>query len=341
MAAKAESSDEEDDMLRNSMIVQMNMNMSYFINKKRKAKKIDHRTLPRSGRTYYDHAGAVACMMRDYLGPVPLFADRQFDVMFRLSRSRFQRLLEDVGNSGNSFFLAKKDLAKRPVASLEARLLLPLKTLAYGVASHAFRDYFQMSETLARDCCLEFDKAIKSLCQAECLRLPTAEDLKGIEKLHKSQHRVNGMYGSLDCMHTHWKNCPKAWQGQFQGKEKKQTIVLEAICDYHMWFWHASYGYAGTLNDLNVLNLSPFLDALVDGRFAELERVSGVVPYQILEGQEFNEMFILVDGIYHQFSRFVKAHREPISRDEKTFTGWQELAREDIERAFGVLQLKF
>jgi hypothetical protein len=201
-----------------------------------------------------------------------------------------------------------------------------------------------MSVNLARDCCLEFDRTIKSLYQAEYLRLPTADDLRAIEKLHKSKHRVNGMYGSLDCMHTHWKNCPKAWQGQFQGKEKKPTIVLEAICDYHMWFWHASYGYAGTLNDLNVLNLSPFLDALLDGRFATLERDSGVVPYKIFdgdEGDEFNEMYILVDGIYHQFSRFVKAHREPISREEKRFTGWQESARKDIERAFGVLQLKF
>jgi hypothetical protein len=98
------------------------------------------------------------------------------------------------------------------------------------------------------------------------------------------------MFGSLDCMHTYWKNCPKAWQGSFSGKEKQPTIVLEAISDHHTWFWHASYGYAGTLNDLNVLNLSPFLDALRSGKFAEIERL--VVPYEIgLE--EFIFMYIL------------------------------------------------
>jgi hypothetical protein len=41
--------------------------------------------------------------------------------------------------------------------------------------------------------------------------------------------------------------------------------VLEALSDYHLWFWQASLGYAGSLNVLNILNLSPLLELLVDG----------------------------------------------------------------------------
>ena len=52
-------------------------------------------------------------------------------------------------------------------------------------------------------------------------------------------------------------------------------------------------------------------------------------------------MFILVDGIYPRYSRFVKGMKEPITDDEKTFTEWQEAVRKDIERAFGVLQGRF
>jgi hypothetical protein len=130
------------------------------------------------------------------------------------------------------------------------------------------------------------------------------------------------MFGSLDCMHTYWKNCPKAWQGSFSGKEKQPTIILESISDYYTWFWHASYGYdAGTLNDLNVLNLSPFLDALRSGKFAQIERL--VFPYEIgLE--EFMFLYILVDGIYPKYSRFVKGMKEPITRKETIMTSWQE-----------------
>ena len=185
---------------------------------------------------------------------------------------------------------------------------------------------------------MEFDKAIKSIYQAEYLRKPTKADLKAILQLHKSVHGVDGMFGSLDCMHTYWKNCPKAWQGSFKGKEGHASIVMEAICDYHMFFWHASYGFCGRLNDLNILNLSPYLESLVDGSFNELELE--VTPFTI-NNEEFTNVFVLCDGIYPQYTRFVKSFAEPITKKEKCFAGWQEACRKDIERAFGVLQSKF
>jgi Plant transposon protein len=174
----------------------------------------------------------------------------------------------------------------------------------------------------------------------EYVRLPTAGDLKSIEKLHSNKHGINGMFGSLDCMHVYWKNCPVAWQGQYKGKGAKPSIVLEAIADHHLWFWHSSFGYAGTLNDLNILSLSPFIESLTNGNFVRLETEAGVVPYS-LDGESFGKLFVMVDGIYPNYSRFVKVNRHPIMEAEKQFTAWQEHVRKDIERAFGVLQAKF
>lgn len=45
-----------------------------------------------------------------------------------------------------------------------------------------------------------------------------------------------GMLGSIDCMHWHWKNCPKAWKGLFMsGYKGIPTIMLETVasCDMH------------------------------------------------------------------------------------------------------------
>ena len=167
----------------------------------------------------------------------------------------------------------------------------------------------------------------------------TKNDVAAIMRLHKSVHRgVQGMLGSLDCMHTYWHKCPVAWKGQFKKGKAKPSIVLEGMCDYHLLFWHASFGYAGTLNDVNILNLSPLTDMFLNGEMAELE--SHVTPFSI-GAEEFKQLFILVDGIYPKFSRFVKAYKEPIGDFEKALTSWQESARKDIERAFGVLQAKF
>jgi hypothetical protein len=308
---------------------------------------IDHRTLPRNPKREFNHARALMCIQHDYLGVMgdpryPLFNDKQFSTMFRLSRSRVQKLFEDVMNNGIPFYFNRRDAADKQGASLEAKILLPLKTFAYGVPPHTFIDYFQMSESLARTSCEEFCSALKTLYAEEYLRVPTAADLRNIVKLHKAIHGIHGIFGALDCMHIGWKNCPVAWQGNFKSGNNKKgaTVVLEALSDYHTWFWHASFGYAGSLNDLNILNISPFLERLLDGSFRNVELQSGVVPFSIA-GELFNYLLALVDGIYPPYSRFIKAVAEPLLRLEKLFTGWQESARKDVERAFGILQGKF
>ena len=105
-----------------------------------------------------------------------------------------------------------------------------------------------------------------------------------------------------------------------------------------MFFWHASYRYAGTLNDKTIFDLSPFQQCLLDGLFKENEKSAGIVPFKI-SGEEFNKMFVLVDGIYMNFSRFVKGIKIPLTNEETKYTKWQEAVRKDIERAFGNLKI--
>jgi len=301
--------------------------------------KKEWRHLPRSKRKKYDHARALKCIKEDYLNTIPRFDWKEFITMFRVSRSRFQVFLEDFAE--DPFFKATVDCFGNPVASLEAKLLLPLKTLAFGVGHHCFRDYFQMSRTMARDCVINFCTGIKKKYQKEYLRLPTPLDLKAITNLHQHIHAVPGMFGSLDCMHVYWKNCPVAWQGQFKsGHKALPSLVLEGLCDHHMFFWHSSFGYAGSLNDLNIMNLSPLLESLKDGSFKGVERAAMVTPF-IVDGEVFKLLYITTDGIYPNFARFVKGKKEPILPEEKIFSDWLASARKDIERAFGVLQLKF
>jgi hypothetical protein len=59
-------------------------------------------------------------------------------------------------HAGHPFYASQVDATGKKGASLEAKVLLPLKTFAYGVAAHAFSDYFQMSKALTAKCCDEF-----------------------------------------------------------------------------------------------------------------------------------------------------------------------------------------
>ncbi len=158
---------------------------------------------------------------------------------------------------------------------------------------------------MARECIKKFNLVMKEVYTKEYLRPPPPADLKSKTKLHKAIHGVDGMFGSLDCMHTVWKNCPVAWQGSFKGKEKKSTIVLEAISDHHVLFLHLSYGYAGTLNDLNILDLSPFLESLVYGKLAAAESDAGVVPFYVRDHEFQNCFFLWMKSIQSTAGLFV------------------------------------
>jgi hypothetical protein len=63
--------------------------------------------------------------------------------MFRLSRTRVQKIFEDVMHGNNAFYLSGCNATGAKGASLEAKILLPLKTMAFGTASHVFATTFR------------------------------------------------------------------------------------------------------------------------------------------------------------------------------------------------------
>ena len=231
----------QQELLQQHIVIANIVHMQYLAVAEEAGVELDHRLFPRKKKVKYDHERALWCINLDYLGRVPRFDYRQFSRMFRLSRRRFKRLMNDIGRRGIDFCAKNVDATKATGASFEARLLLPLKCMACGVPPNVFRDYFQMSDTLARLCCHTFYKTIVDLYTGEYLRMPTESDLKKVTALHEAVHGVKGMMGSLDCMHTWWKNCPVAWKGSYKGKEKRSTMVLEGMCDHHLWFWHAAH----------------------------------------------------------------------------------------------------
>ena len=61
------------------------------------------------------------------------------------------------------------------------------------------------------------------------------------------------------------KNCPVAFQGSYQGKEKYASIVSDAVADNKLWFCHAPFGFAGSCNDINILDVSLLHTNFLDG----------------------------------------------------------------------------
>jgi hypothetical protein len=86
---------------------------------------------------------------------------------------------------------------------------------------------------------------------------------------------------------------------------------------------------AGSHNDINVLQRS-----LVFARLAEGDAL--VFNYET-NGHPYNKCYYLVDGIYPDWSIFVKTIREPADVKNIRFAKRQEGCRKDVECSFGVL----
>lgn len=174
----------------------------------------------------------------------------------------------------------------------------------------AFKDYFQMGEPTARFAFHGFMDAIANdtAVKSKYRRAMTRSDLARVMAMHHKQHGVNGIAFSIDCWHLHWKNCLVAWKGQFDGKEDKATLVLEAGCDYNLWFWHTLFGFAGTMNDIQIWEQSEHNNRLISGEWAKY--VDPVESFEV-GSLKTNKAFFLVDGIYPLLSRFVKTISVP------------------------------
>jgi hypothetical protein len=99
------------------------------------------------------------------------------------------------------------------------KIMLAIQMLAYGDAANMNDEYIQIAESTLLEALDKFCLSIIDLYSTKYLHHPTKEDVEHLSSIN-AKWGFPGMLGSLDCMHWLWKNCPMAWKGQFQGKEK-------------------------------------------------------------------------------------------------------------------------
>ena len=89
----------------------------------------------------------------------------------------------------------------------------------------------------------------------------------------------------------------------------------------------------GSNNDINVLEASPL--------FSNFAQVIAPPAYYVIQGKEYSIGYYLSDSIYPKWSTLVQTIHDPRGPKKQYFAMKQESCRKDVERAFGVLQLRF
>ena len=89
--------------------------------------------------------------------------------------------------------------------------------------------------------------------------------------------------------------------GQHTGKEKKNTLILEAICDPDTCIWYSFFGEPGSLNDLNILEKSTIVGSILNGT---MELCLPQELHYSISGTVWDYLYFLVDGIYPKWPIF-------------------------------------
>ena len=105
--------------------------------------------------------------------------------------------------------------------------------------------------------------------------------------------------------------------------------------DYNLWFWHASFGFPGTLNDINIWERSSLFESMLNGQHDKVDHDFN------LGGEIFKKLYNLVDGIYPSLSWFLGPETDPVTRLDGTFKIKHERSQKDVEQGYGVLKMKF
>ncbi len=169
-----------------------------------------------------------------------------------------------------------------------------------------------------------------------------------------------GLIGSLDCSHWEWAKCPVSLHGDFKkGNKERPSIAYECACDSDLSIWHCFFALPGACSDINVLDQSPLLFDIGSGNtMSEFRTVDGTLlnqPYVLLYliilwltiltfhhvWLSYYFRYLLVDGIYPEWTCFLGPISNPKTASEKHYTAVQASRRKDIERAFGALKYKW
>ncbi|XP_071729396.1 protein ALP1-like [Rutidosis leptorrhynchoides] len=280
-------------------------------------------------RTYIarDREAAAERLYNDYFAESPNYPEKKFKRRFRMSRQLLLCIIKGISNYNSHnipdyflYFRERPDCTGRQSLTIYQKCTAAIRQMAYGTTPDMFDEYIKIGEKTDAQCLENFCQCVFHLFAREYLRKPTADDIARLYNFHSQKHGLPGMLGSIDWQYT-------------RGDQKGPSVMLEAVASQDLWICHAFFGMAGSNNDINVLNMSSLFNTIKD--------VSAPPsPFEV-NGHHYERGYYLGDGIYSDWAMLVKAPHNPIDEPRKKFKRFQESARKDIERAFGVLQGRF
>jgi len=252
-------------------------------------------------------------IMRDYFGvdgQPPVYGERTFERRFRVPRSVFMRIYEAIRDP--AFWRQSINATGRPQAHALQKLVAAFRVLASGESYDRADEYVRLSKSTIEVATKKLTEFIVEEWEPVYLRPPNDEEVERMLERNAARG-MPGCIGSLDFTHWEWAACPKGLAGQYQNRKKRRTIVMETVCDEDLYIWHFLIAAPGSLNDLNVLRISPLYFDVVDGVWAPRSFSFCV------NGRTRRLLYYFSDGVYPKCPFFCFSVPQPHHTHRKKF----------------------
>jgi len=194
-----------------------------------------------------------------FRGETSTFAETDFEQCFLMPREVFMKVKDAV--IGEGLF---RESGKAGIDPL-VRLTACLRKMAYGTSSDIPDEKFEISESIINRDFITMCQIVKDKLGGYLNSKPTLEVVAQVQAVNAGRG-FPGIFASWDCKHFPWIMCPMALQGQHKsGAKPAPSLILEAICDPHLYIWFHHFGEPGSLNNINVLNKSSILFSIFNG----------------------------------------------------------------------------
>ncbi|RLN34264.1 putative nuclease HARBI1 [Panicum miliaceum] len=271
-------------------------------------------------------------LVADFFSENPICNDQLFRIRYRMRRPLFLRIVRALGE-WSPYFTRRRDGFYRQGLSPLQKCTAAIRMLARGSPADAVDEYVQIGESTAMECLERFAEGLIDQFGGEYLRCPTSADMQHLLQIGE-ECGFPGMLGSIGCMHWEWDDCPPKWMCRLNHSDYgAATMFLEAVASQDLWIWHGFFGVVGSNSDIIMLNQSLFFTEVLKGQAPR-------VQFSINKRQ-YDMGYYLADGIYPEWTAFVKTIPHPQTEKERLFAQYQEEARKGTQRAFGVLRSRF
>jgi len=168
------------------------------------------------------------------------------------------------------------------------------KAFVFNISSHLFHEFIYIPEG---------GRELSSICNAyQKLGFP-------------------GCFGSMDCTHVRWWNCPGDTQNASIGKDGHPSLAFQVLVDHGRRILHCSKAYLGRLNDINICAKDPVVFNDKHGLLSSLGTRRNKMKNLTFELYESNGNkktykggWVITDGGYQPLAIFVNPKINSFSR---------------------------